>query len=263
MGILHRHNVHVTGRGSRAIVFAHGFGCDQAMWRFVASAFEHDYRVVLFDQMGAGASDLSCYDPQRYDALDAYADDVLAICDALDLERPVFVGHSVAAMIGVLAAVRAPRRFERLVLVAPSPSYIDDGDYIGGFARADVEELLVFLDDNFVAWSHALAPTIMGNPDRPALGAELQQSFCRVDPSIARQFARLMFLSDTRAMLPRVDVPSLILQCASDAIAPDAVGAYVHRAIPRSTLVRLAATGHCPNLSAPDETVAAIRAWLD
>ena len=262
MSIIKRNNVRVSGKGSRAMVFAHGFGCDQAMWRFVAPAFEHDYRVVLFDHLGAGASDLSCYDPGRYDRLDAYADDVIAICDALQLEKPVFVGHSVSAMIGVLAAVRAPQCFSHLILVAPSPCYIDDGEYIGGYTRADIEGLLEFLDDNFVAWTQALAPAIMGNPHRPELGKELQESFCRVDPTVARQFARVTFLSDTRSELERVSLPSLILQCAQDAIAPDAVGDHVHRAIAGSTLVRMQATGHCPNLSAPDETIAAIRAYL-
>lgn len=263
MSIIKRNNVRVSGRGGRAIVFAHGFGCDQAMWRFVAPAFEPDHRVVVFDHLGAGASDLSCYDPARYDRLEAYADDVIEICSALQLERPVFVGHSVSAMIGVLAAVRAPQCFGRLVLVGPSPCYIDDGDYVGGYSREDVHGLLDFLDDNFVAWTHAMAPAIMGNADRPELGAELQQSFCRVDPTVARQFARVTFLSDTRPELDKVTLPTLILQCTQDAIAPEAVGAYVHRAIAGSTLVRMQAAGHCPHLSAPGETIAVIRAYLD
>lgn len=262
MSIIQRNNVRVSGNGKRAIVFAHGFGCDQAMWRFVAPSFEQDYRVVVFDHVGSGHSDLACYDPARYDRLDAYAEDVLALCDALQLERPVFVGHSVSAMIGVLAAVRAPGFFEKLVLVGPSPCYMNDGDYVGGYTRADIEGLLQFLDDNFVAWTHAMAPAIMGNPDRPELGGELQQSFCRVDPNVARQFARVTFLSDTRAELAKVKVPTLVMQCAQDAIAPDSVGEYVHREIAGSTLLRMQATGHCPNLSAPEETSAAIRAFL-
>jgi sigma-B regulation protein RsbQ len=263
MPVLKRNNVKVSGRGSQAIVFAHGYGCDQAMWRLVAPAFEQDYRVVLFDHLGSGGSDISAYDPARYDRLDAYADDLLAICDALALERPIFVGHSVSAMIGVLAAARASERFERLVLVGPSPCYINDGDYVGGYTRADIDGLIDFLDDNFVAWSQAMAPAIMGNPDRPELGAELQQSFCRVDPAVARQFARVTFLSDTRAQLAQVAVPTLILQCDQDAIAPEAVGRYVHGAVAGSTFVQLAATGHCPNMSAPRETIAAIRAFLE
>lgn len=262
MSILKRNNVRVSGRGSRAILFAHGFGCDQAMWRFVAPAFEQDFRVVLFDHLGLGHSDLSCYDSRRYDRLEPYAEDVLAICDALQLERPVFVGHSVSAMIGVLAAVHAPQRFEHLVLIAPSPCYINDGEYIGGYSREDIESLLDFLDDNFVAWNRAMAPAIMGNPDRPELSEELAQAFCRVDPAVGRQFARVTFLSDTRAALGQVAVPSLILQCRQDQIAPETVGAYVHRAIPGSTLVHLNATGHCPNISAPQETIAVLRTYL-
>jgi sigma-B regulation protein RsbQ len=244
------------------MIFAHGFGCDQNMWRFVAPAFAHDHRVVLFDHVGAGASDLSAYDPERYATLDGYAQDVLEIGAELDLHDAVFVGHSVSAMIGVLAAQRAPERIGALVLVGPSPRYIDDEGYSGGFSRADIEELLESLDSNFLGWSSAMAPVIMANPDRPELGEELTASFCRTDPEIAQRFARVTFLSDNRADLATVSVPTLVLQCSEDAIAPPAVGEYVHRAIAGSRLHRLAATGHCPNLSAPEETVAAIRAFL-
>ena len=244
------------------MLFSHGFGCDQNMWRLVAPAFEEDHRVVLFDHVGAGSSDLTAYDRRRYDSLEGYADDVLEICEALELTGVTFVGHSVSAMIGVLAALRAPDRFARLVLVSPSPSYIDDGDYVGGFGRADIEELLESLDSNFLGWSSAMAPVIMGNPDRPELGEELTNSFCRTDPDIARHFAHVTFLSDNRGDLPRVRIPTLILQCADDAIAPQSVGAYVHEQIAGSELVLLDAVGHCPNLSAPEETVAAIKAFL-
>ncbi|AVR98640.1 alpha/beta fold hydrolase [Pseudoduganella armeniaca] len=263
MSVIKRNNVRVSGTGSRAIVFAHGFGCDQAMWRLVAPAFEPHYRVVLFDHLGAGGSDLSSYDPACYDRLEAYADDVVAICDALHLERPIFVGHSVSAMIGIVAAVRNPLRLGQLVLVGPSPCYINDDGYVGGYTRADIEALLDFLDDNYVAWARMMAPTIMGNTDRPELGTELQDSFCLTDPTAARQFARVTFLSDTRSELDKVQVPTLILQCDQDAIAPAAVGDYVHAAMRGSTLVRMKATGHCPHLSAPEETIAAIRTYLD
>jgi sigma-B regulation protein RsbQ len=244
------------------MLFSHGFGCDQNMWRLVAPAFEEDHRVVLFDHVGAGSSDLTAYDRRRYGSLEGYAEDVLEICEALDLTGVTFVGHSVSAMIGVLAALRAPDRFAKLVLVSPSPSYIDDGDYVGGFGRADIEELLESLDSNFLGWSSAMAPVIMGNPDRPELGEELTNSFCRTDPDIAGHFARVTFLSDNRGDLPRVEIPTLILQCADDAIAPQSVGAYVHEQIAGSELVLLDAVGHCPNLSAPEETVAAIKAFL-
>jgi sigma-B regulation protein RsbQ len=243
------------------MVFAHGFGCDQNMWRLVAPAFEAVHRVVLFDHVGAGGSDLSAWDPERYAELDGYAEDVVEICRALDVSDAIFIGHSVSAMIGVLAAARDPQRIGKLVLVGPSPRYIDDDGYTGGFTREDIEELLSSLDSNFLGWSSAMAPVIMGNADRPELGAELTESFCRTDPDIAAQFARVTFMSDNRADLATVGVPTLVLQCSEDAIAPVAVGEYVHREIPGSTLVRLAATGHCPNLSAPRETIEAIRAF--
>ncbi len=261
--VVEKNNVRLSGReGAQAMVFAHGFGCDQNMWRFVTPAFEKDYRIVLFDHVGSGRSDLSAYRRARYDSLQGYADDVLDICRELDLRRIVFVGHSVSAMIGVLAAVKEPDRFDRLVLVGPSARYIDDAGYVGGFSREDIEGLLESLDSNYLGWSSAMAPVIMGNPDRPELGAELTNSFCRTDPQIASHFARVTFLSDNRADLPKVTTRSLILQCSEDAIAPDAVGEYVRQHIPGSEIVRMKATGHCPNLSAPEETISAIKAFL-
>ncbi|MGZ4593471.1 MAG: alpha/beta fold hydrolase [Actinomycetes bacterium] len=263
MDVLARNNVTVSGRpDGPPMLFAHGFGCDQNMWRFVAPAFEDTHRVVLFDHVGAGGSDLSAFDPDRYSDLRGYADDMLEICEALRLKAVVFVGHSVSAMMGVLAAAREPERFESLVLVGPSPRYIDDVDYVGGFTAADIDGLLESLDSNYLGWSSAMAPVIMGNPDRPELGAELTNSFCRTDPLIARHFARVTFTSDNRSDLAAVQVPTLILQCSDDAIAPTHVGAYVHRAIAGSTLVELDATGHCPNLSAPEATVSAIRSFM-
>jgi sigma-B regulation protein RsbQ len=244
------------------MLFSHGFGCDQAMWRFVAPDFAVDHRVVLFDHVGAGSSDLSAYDPDKYASLRGYAGDVVEICRALDLSDVVFVGHSVSAMIGVLALQEAPDLFGALVMVGPNPRYVDDGDYVGGFSRADIVGLLDALDSNHLGWSAQMAPVIMGNPDKPELTQELTNSFCRTDPDIARQFARVTFLSDNRADLPGVAVPTLVLQCSQDVIAPDVVGEYVHRAIPGSVLTRLEATGHVPHLSAPEETTAAIRAFL-
>jgi sigma-B regulation protein RsbQ len=231
------------------------------MWRFVAPAFADDHRIVLFDHVGAGGSDLSAYDAQKYASLDGYATDVLELCAELDLREVVFVGHSVSAMIGVLAANREPERFAKLVLVGPSPRYLDDDGYVGGFGADDIEELLESLESNYLGWSTAMAPVIMGRPDRPELGAELTESFCRTEPSIARHFARVTFLSDNRADLAAVRVPTLVLQCSSDVIAPLEVGDFVHRAVPDSRLVVMRATGHCPNLSAPEETVAALKAF--
>jgi sigma-B regulation protein RsbQ len=261
--VVRRNNVKISGRlNGRAMIFAHGFGCDQHMWRLVAPAFETDHRVVLFDHVGAGASDLAAYDFGRYGSLEGYAADVLEICGALEVSDAIFVGHSVSAMIGVLAAAQDPQRIGKLVLVGPSPRYIDDHGYMGGFSREDIDELLTSLDSNFLGWSSAMAPVIMGNGDRPELGAELTESFCRTDPEIASQFARVTFMSDNRADLAAVRVPTLVLQCSDDVIAPRAVGEYVHREITGSTFVQLAATGHCPILSAPQETIDAIRAFV-
>jgi sigma-B regulation protein RsbQ len=263
VSVVARNNVTVSGKATgRPMLFAHGFGCDQNMWRFVTPAFADEYRIVLFDYVGAGASDLSAYDPERYGSLYGYVEDVLEICRELNLWDVVFVGHSVSATIGVLAAIEEPDRFARLVLVSPSPRFIDEGDYVGGFSREDIDGLLESLESNYLGWSSAMAPVIMGNPDRPELGQELTNSFCRADPEIQRRFARVTFLADNRADLPRAGVRSLVLQCADDAIAPQSVGEFVHSQLPDSRYVLLDASGHCPNLSAPDATIAAIRAFL-
>ena len=263
MSVIARNRVRVSGvDDGRPMVFAHGFGCDQEMWRLVVPDFAVDHRVVLFDHVGSGRSDLSAYDPLKYGSLEGYAADIVEICRELALDDVVFVGHSVSAMMGVLAAASAPELFGALVMVGPNPRYIDDGDYTGGFSREDIAALLESLDSNHLGWSAALAPVVMGNPDRPELTAELTNSFCRTDPDIARQFARVTFLSDNRADLPGVRVPTLVLQCTDDAIAPEAVGRYVHEAVAGSTFTQLAATGHVPHLSAPEETTAAIRAFL-
>ena len=263
MTAVQRNNVIEHGRpDARPMLLAHGFGCDQNMWRFVWPAFAADHRVVLFDHVGAGDSDLTAFDRDRYATLDGYAQDLLEICRELDLRDVVFVGHSVASMMGVLAAAAEPDRFGALVLVGPSPRYIDDGDYTGGLTREDIEGLLDSMDSNYLGWSSTMAPVIMGNGERPELGEELTSSFCATDPDIARQFARTTFMSDNRADLARVTTPSLVVQCSDDPIAPEAVGAYVARELADSRYVQLDATGHCPNLSAPEETVAAIRAFL-
>jgi sigma-B regulation protein RsbQ len=263
VNVIDRHRIRVSGvPDAQPIVFAHGFGCDQHMWRLVAPQFEDAFRVITFDHIGAGASDATAYDPVRHGSLQGYADDVLAIVHELDLKNVILVGHSVSATIAVLAANAEPDRFAKLVLVGPSPRYTDDGDYTGGFSEADIAELLESLDSNYLGWSQAIAPAIMGNADRPELGAELTESFCRTDPDIARRFARVTFLSDNRADLPNVTVPTLVLQCTDDVIAPVAVGEYVRDAIPDARLVMLDATGHCPHLSAPEATTAAIAAFV-
>jgi sigma-B regulation protein RsbQ len=261
--ILRRNNVVVTGNPQgRPVVLAHGFGCDQNMWRLTVPALAPDYRVVLFDYVGAGRSDLSAFDEHRYSTLDGYADDVVEVCAALDLADAAFVGHSVSAMIGVLAAQKAPERIGALVMVAPSPCYLDDGDYRGGFSAEDIDELLSSLESNYLGWSAAMAPAIMGTPDRPELGDELTSSFCATDPAMARVFARTTFLSDSRADLATVRVPTLVLESTQDVIAPREVGAYVHAAVEGSALVTLDSTGHCPHLSAPEATNKAIVDFL-
>jgi sigma-B regulation protein RsbQ len=245
------------------MLFAHGFGCDQSMWRHVAPAFENDYRVIRFDYVGHGGSDRAAYDPAKYSHLQGYAADVVEIARELDVQGGVFVGHSVSAVIGILAANAAPDLFDRLVLIGPSPRYINDGEYVGGFERRDIDGLLDALESNYLGWSSTMAPVIVGNADRPELGQELANSFCRTDPAIARQFARATFLSDNRQDLQSVHARCLVLQCSDDVIAPESVGRFVHDQLPGSEFVLMKATGHCPNLSAPDETIGAIRRFLD
>jgi len=232
------------------------------MWRFVTPAFQDKYKIVLYDHVGFGKSDLTAFQPTKYSALNGYAQDLIEICNELGMRRIIFVGHSVGAMIGVLAAIREPDLFRKLVLIGPSPCYINDGDYVGGFARQDIDGLLEFLDSNHLGWSNTMAPVIMGNPDRPELAEELANSFCRTDPEIAKHFARLTFLSDNRADLSRLTVPCVILQCSQDAIAPSSVGDYVQRHLAHSSLIQLRATGHCPQLSAPQETIEAMMEGL-
>lgn len=263
MDVVAKYNVTVSGpSGAQPMLLAHGFGCDQHMWRHVAPAFADDFRVIAFDLVGAGGSDPAAYDPARHATLQGYADDVLEIIRELDLRDVVFVGHSVSAMIGALAEVAEPDRFDKLVMVSPSPRYIDDAPYVGGFAEEDILEMLESLESNYLGWSAAMAPAIMSNPERPELGEELTESFCRMDPMVARQFARVTFLTDARAELARVTTPTLVLQCTNDLIAPVAVGAYVRDAVPDGRMTMLEATGHCPHLSAPAETIAAIAAFV-
>lgn len=258
MNSIKRNNVTVLGKGTQPMIFAHGFGCDQNMWRFVYPSFLDKYKVVLFDHVGAGKSDCDCYDSDKYSSLQGYADDVLEICNDLSLKDVIFVGHSVSSMIGILASIKAPTLFSDLILVGPSPCYINDADYVGGFNRSDIEGLLDSMDNNYLGWARTITPVIMGNPDKPELGLELGNSFCATDPEIAQEFARVTFLSDNRKDVKNCITPSLILQCSEDVIAPREVGEYMHSQLPNSTLVILKATGHCPNLSAPQETIVAI-----
>ncbi len=261
--ILVRNNVKVTGKGSQPLMFAHGFGCDQNMWRFVAPAFEDDYKIVLFDYVGAGKSDIGAYDANRYGNLEGYARDVIEVCDALELKDVIFVGHSVSSMIGALASIERPELFKDLILVVPSACYINHPpDYTGGFERADVEGLLDMMDKNYIGWANFLAPVIMKNDDRPELGAELEDSFCTTDPKIARRFAEATFYADNRNDLEKVKTPSLIIQVADDAVAPVSVGEFMHANLQNSTYYLMDATGHCPHMSHPRETIEIIKDYL-
>ena len=257
-----RFRIHISGRGKQPMMFAHGYGCDQSMWRLVAPAFEADYRVVLFDLAGSGRSDPCAYDRHRHGALLGYAEDMLEIIRELDLQNVVFVGHSVSAMIGALATTLHPARFSALIMVGPSPCYVNDHDYIGGFTRSDIDGLIDAVDSNYLGWASSMAPIIMGTPDQPELVEELRNSFCRTHPEIARAFAKVTFLSDNRADLARVQTRSLVIQVSDDVIAPVAVGQYVHDHLPVSELAVLNTRGHCPHLSAPDLTIAAMRSFL-
>ncbi|HSJ67705.1 MAG TPA: alpha/beta hydrolase [Anditalea sp.] len=261
--ILKRNNIKILGNGTTPMLFAHGFGCDQNMWRYVYTAFEDDYKIILFDHVGAGQSDANAFSEEKYSSLEGYALDVVEIIQELDLENVIFVGHSVSAMIGVLAAGLEPERFQQLILIGPSPRYINDFEYTGGFSEEDILELLETMDGNYLGWSSQTAPMIMGNADKPELGEELTNSFCRTNPEIAKNFARVTFLSDNRADLKKVKTPSLILQCSDDIIAPLEVGKYVHQNLQNSTFNLMEATGHCPNLSAPDETILFIKNYLN
>jgi sigma-B regulation protein RsbQ len=262
MSVARRHNINIIGKGEKTLLFAHGYGCDQVMWRYIVPAFQDNYRIVLFDYVGAGKSDLGHYTREKYGTLNGYADDILEIVDTVG-GPVIFVGHSVSAMIGILAAIERPEAFERLVLVGPSPCYINTDDYVGGFTKSDIEGLLQTLDENHLGWSKGIAPVIMKNSDRPELATELAESFCRTDPEIAKHFARVTFLSDNRADLKLLTIPALILQCADDSIAPEGVGDFIHEMLADSHLVRLRATGHCPHLSGPEETIASIRDYLE
>jgi sigma-B regulation protein RsbQ len=260
--VLERNNVKSFGRGEQPMMFAHGFGCDQNMWRYITPAFEEDYRIILFDYVGAGQSDMESYNRERYSSLQGYAQDVLEICEALQLNNVVFVGHSVSSMIGLLAALEKPQYFSNIIMVGPSPCYINDEGYVGGFEKQDIEGLLETMEKNYIGWANFLAPKIMGREDKPELGEELTESFCTTDPVIANEFAKATFFSDNRRDLPKLKVPSLILQCSDDIIAPTEVGKYLHKNLPNSSLKIMKATGHCPHMSEPEETILLIKDYL-
>jgi sigma-B regulation protein RsbQ len=260
--VIKRNNVTVHGEGTQVMLMAHGYGCDQNMWRFITPAFSNNYKIVLFDHVGSGNSDISAYDYQKYSTLQGYADDIVEICECLKLENVILMGHSVASMMGLLAANKAPHLFDALIMVCPSPRYINDESYYGGFKETDIHELLESLESNYLGWSSAITPVIMGNADKPELSKELENSFCRSNPEIAKHFANVTFLGDNRKDLSKLTTRTLILQCASDVIAPEAVGKYVHEHLQNSTIYFMEATGHCPHMSAPKETIKLVTEFL-
>jgi sigma-B regulation protein RsbQ len=262
MTVSKRNNVTVFGDGPNVLMFGHGYGCDQSMWHAVTPAFERNYRIVLFDYVGAGASNASAFDPMRYGSLNGYAYDVLEICKELGLRRTTFVGHSVSAMIGALAAMMEPALFENLVMIAPSPCYLNEEDYEGGFERADIDALLNMMEDNYEGWSTMMAPVVAGNPERPEVAAEFAASLKRIDPSIAQHFARVTFLSDVRGDLPKLQTRTLILQTEADVMARVNAGEYIQRAVADSRFVLLDARGHLPHLSSPEVVVKAMEEFL-
>ena len=260
--LITRNNITIHGNGHKAMLLVHGYGCDQNMWRFITPQFKKDYKIILIDLVGSGKSDENAYDYDKYSSLDGYADDIVEICDALDLKNLTFVGHSVSAMIGVLANLKRPAIFEKLIMIGPSPRYINDTDYYGGFSQDDIDELIETLESNYLGWSSAMAPVIMGNADKPELAEELEQSFCQNNPDIAKHFARVTFLGDNRSDLGKLTTETLILQCNSDVIASMEVGKYVHKYVSNSEFVLLDAIGHCPHLSAPKQTIEAMKNYL-
>lgn len=263
MSAFQRNNVRIFGTGTHSIIFAHGYGSDQQSWKAILPAFESDYRLIVFDHIGSGGSDTRQYDIDKYSTLDGYTQDLLDICRQLELRDAYFVGHSVGAMIGILAAIQCPQHFKKMVLISPSPCYINDTNYIAGFDSCDVEDLLSVMESDYQGWAYQMAPLLMGNLDRPELGQELKRSFYRNDTEISLQFARVIFNSDYRYILPRLSVPSLIAQCSLDAMAPPTVGVYMHQHLAHSQLLQLQANGHYPHLSAPEEIIEAIRTFME
>ena len=258
-----RNNVNRLGKGKQTMLFAHGYGCDQNMWRFITPAFQKDYDCVLFDHVGSGDSDKDSYDFEKYNTLEGYAEDIIALCDELELKNVIYVGHSVGAIMGVLAAARRPDLFDRMILIGPSPCYINKNGYYGGFSQQDINELVETLENNYLGWSSYITPVIIGDPEKPEFTEELHNSFCRMNPNIAKHFAKVTFLSDNRDDLFKVSTPALIIQCHPDIIAPVQVGLYVHEKMLNSNFIQLESPGHCPHLTSPELTINALKFYLD
>lgn len=260
--LIARNNITIHGTGRKSMFLVHGYGCDQNIWRFITPQFKDDYKIILIDLVGSGKSDVNLYDYDKYSSLQGYATDIIEICDALNLKDVCLVGHSVSAMIGLLAAIKRPSLFKKLIMIGPSPRYINDADYFGGFSQNDIDDLMDTLDSNYLGWSSAMAPVIMDNLDRPELATELEESFCQNNPKIASHFAKVTFLGDNRSDLKKLTTDTLIIQSKNDAIASVKVGEFVHENISNSKLVILETMGHCPHLSAPNQTIEAMKQYL-
>ncbi len=263
MNIIERNNVNRLGKGRVPVMFSHGYGCDQHMWRYITPAFEDDFEIYLFDHVGAGKSDMNAYDLEKYSSLHGYASDVIEICDGLGLRDIIFVGHSVSAMVGVLASIKRPDLFSHLIMVGPSPRYINDDHYFGGFNERNILELITTLESNYLGWASSISPVIAGRPDKPEFQEELKESFCSMPLHIAEQFAKVTFLGDNRDDLSKVSIPSLVIQSNPDSIAPVEVGRFVQEKIPNCQYVELNSPGHCPHLTEPEQTILAIQTFLN
>lgn len=261
-GLVERNNVRILGHGEQVIVFAHGFGSDQTVWRHQVAAFAPNYRIVLFDHVGAGSSDFTAYSPRRYSSLYSYAEDLLDLCSELKLHQCILVGHSVSGMISLLAALIEPQRFKQLFFISASPRYLNDQGYVGGFEQSDLDKIYEAMSSNYYAWASGFAPLAVGNPAQPELATEFASTLTDIRPDIAQAVARVIFQSDHRAQLPQLTIPTVILQSSHDIAVPPEVGQYMANNLPNSRLLSLSATGHLPHMSAPDVTTRAIAACL-
>lgn len=262
--ILKRNNVNIIGKGEKTIVFGHGLACDQKIWDTILPYFEEDYQIVLYDYVGSGDSDFSAFDTERYSTMHGYAKDLLEILEAIDVGEVIFVGHSVSAMIGILASIEKPEYFENLILIGSSPRYLNEHpNYHGGYDESDIEELITMMEMNFSGWATLAAANFMNNPDRPLLTEQLIEVYNEEDPAMMKSFAEVVFLSDHRQDLPEVTIPSLIMQCSEDSIVPLESAEYLHKHLKNSKLIVMEATGHYPQISYPEETVNTILEYIN
>ncbi|WP_334063868.1 alpha/beta fold hydrolase [Alteromonas genovensis] len=261
--IIKRNNVRFFGNGEVTLLLAHGFGCDQRMWDHLIPYLENDYKIVLFDYVGCGQSDLSAFDKKRYSQLSGYAKDVEEICDALSLSNVIFIGHSVSSTIGMHAAIERPDLISKLIMICPSPCFLNlPPDYMGGFEKDDLEELINLMDKNYLGWASYFAPLVVGEGHDESVKQEMEDSFCSTDPSYAKPFAKATFFADDRYLMPKLGTPTLILQSQDDSLASVEVGRYMNKAIEHSKLIVLEAKGHCLHMTTPEQVACAIGEFL-